>query len=96
MLLKLLIIFLVSVISTCEKIRYDNFSLFKIHPQNEKDLKFLNELPKNGEDFHIWKLPSTVGDYASVVSSPEKKASFEHSLRKRSINYEVMMEDIQQ
>lgn len=96
MLLKLLIIFLVSVISTCEKIRYDNFSLFKIHPQTEKDIKFLNELPKNGENLHIWKLPSTVGDYASVVSSPEKKASFEHSLRKRSINYEVMMENIQQ
>ncbi|CAH2094779.1 unnamed protein product [Euphydryas editha] len=96
MLLKLLIICVISAISTGEKIRYDNFSLYKIHPQNEKHLKFLNELPKNGDDLHIWKLPTTIGDYASVVSSPEKKDSFEHSLRKRSINYEVMLENIQQ
>ncbi|XP_046971669.1 zinc carboxypeptidase-like [Vanessa cardui] len=95
MLLKILIFSVLSAISTCEKVRYDNYSLYKIYPQNEDHLKFLNDL-QDSDDLRFWKLPSSVDDYASVVSSPEKKVLFEHSLKKRSLNYEVMLENIQQ
>ncbi|XP_045776307.1 uncharacterized protein LOC123874827 [Maniola jurtina] len=94
--LQKLLIFCVLSIVLAEKVRYDDYSLYKIHPDNEGHLNFLSELQKENDGVHFWKTPFQVGDYASVVASPEKKEYLEHSLRKRSINYELMMENIQQ
>ncbi|CAH2241663.1 jg26963 [Pararge aegeria aegeria] len=93
---KILIFIVLSVVTLAEKVRYDDYSLYKIYAHTEDHVNFLNELQKANDGVHFWKTPAQVGDYASVISSPEEKYSLEHILRKRSIYYDVMVDNIQQ
>ncbi|KAL0819455.1 hypothetical protein ABMA28_007560 [Loxostege sticticalis] len=94
MLLKLLILSIVTLISA-EKVRYDNYALYKVEPKTEDHLKFLKELEHEGK-LDFWKPVDHVGDYASVVAPPEMRKEFERSLKKRSIHSEMMLENIQE
>lgn len=96
MILKLILFSVLIVIVSAEKVRYDNFALYKVHPEKEDDLKFLNDLMENNEELHFWKRPSRVGESVSVVSPPELRQEFEHSLKKRSIQSELMLKNIQE
>lgn len=94
MLLRLLLLGILSVVLS-EKVRYNNYALYKVHPQSEEDVVFLKAL-ETDEDLNFWKPASSTGEYVSVVSPPEKREEFEHSLKKRSIHSEVMLENIQE
>lgn len=93
---KLILFSVLLVFVTAEKVRYDNFALYKVHPENEEDLKFLNELKEKNAKLDFWKPPTQVGETVSVVSPPELKEEFEHSLEKRSIRSELMLKNIQE
>lgn len=95
----LIIIFLVSSFSALvlsEPFRYDNYTLYKVYPQNEDHVQFLKDLYEETEDLDFWTAPSRAGDYVSVVAPPDMREDFEHSLTKRSIHSEVMLENIQE
>ncbi|XP_052744088.1 zinc carboxypeptidase-like [Bicyclus anynana] len=94
MLLKILILSVLSTVLT-EEVRYDDYSLYKIYPQIEEHLNFLSDLQKENDGVQFWKSVSQVGDYASVLTSPQERDNLEHLLRKRSIDYDVMIENIQ-
>ncbi|XP_041969168.1 zinc carboxypeptidase-like [Aricia agestis] len=95
MLMKITLCLSFIVYVTSEAVNYDNYCLYKLHPESDDHLDYLNELnSEDGVDF--WKLPTRAGDYASMVLSPEKRDKVEHSLKKRSLAYYVMMENIQQ
>lgn len=79
-----------------EVIRYDNYTLYKVHPSSIEHVGFLNDLYKNNKDLDFWKPPSEVGEYVSVVSPPELKDEFENFLSKRDIVSELMLENIQE
>ncbi|XP_049878181.1 zinc carboxypeptidase-like [Pectinophora gossypiella] len=96
MLMKLILFSVLSAIVATEKVRYDNFSLYKLHPANEEQLEFLKDLHENGEGLDFWYPPTRVGDYVSVVSPPDMKEEFENSLKNRDIHPEVMLENIQE
>lgn len=83
-------------IAASEKVRYDNYALYKVHPKSEEHVTFLKDLQSVDEDLDFWKPASNVGEYVSVVSPPEKRVEFEHSLKKRSIFSELMLENIQE
>ncbi|XP_063831079.1 zinc carboxypeptidase-like [Ostrinia nubilalis] len=94
MLLKFLILSIVVIVSS-EKVRYDNYALYKVEPKNEDQVKFLKELEKN-EDLDFWKSVNQAGDYASIAAPPEMRKKFEHSLKKRSIYSEMVLDNIQE
>ena len=96
MILKLILSSVLVAIVTAEKVRYDNYALYKVHPKNKEDLTFLNELMEENGDLDFWKAPSHVGEYVSVVSPPEMREEFEHSLKKRSIHSDLMLKNIQE
>lgn len=89
------LVFLVILVST-EIVRYDGFSLYKVHTQNEEHVEFLNNLETGEDGLQIWKLASDAGDFASIVTPPEMKEEFEHNMKKRSIYTELMLENIQE
>lgn len=96
----MLIIFLlvcsfgVSVLS--EPFRYDNYTLYKVYPQNENHVNFLKDLYEETTPLDFWTAPARVGDFVSVVAPPEMRENFEHSLKKRNIHSDVMLENIQE
>ncbi|XP_075982739.1 zinc carboxypeptidase-like [Anticarsia gemmatalis] len=94
MIFKTVILAVLVVLTVGEQVKYDDYALYKVYANTEDHVKFLNEL--NDEDLQIWKLPSEVGDYASIVAPPEKKEDFIHTLKKRSIHSELMLENIQE
>lgn len=94
MLPKVLIFSVLSIV-LAEKVTYDGYSLYKIYPQNEKHLNYLSELQNINDGVQFWRTPLQIGDYASIISSPEQKNMLEHSLRKRSINFDLMVENLQ-
>lgn len=95
MLFKLILFGVLGLVLT-EKVRYDNFALYKLYPITEEHVQFLKDLYKESDGLEFWIPPVRKGDYVSVVAAPEKRTGFEHSLKKRSVNYEVMLQDIQQ
>ena len=94
MLLKFVFLLFLSFISA-EKVRYDNYALYRIHAQNGSDVKFLNKIEESN-DLYIWKSAVNVGDYVSIVVSPKNRVTFEDDLKKKNINYEIMLENIQE
>ncbi|XP_072929537.1 uncharacterized protein [Epargyreus clarus] len=68
----------------------------RIHPDNEEHLDYLVDLYKKSDGLEFWKPPTSVGDYVSVVASPQVKEEFEHSLTKRSLYYEQTVKNIQE
>ncbi|CAD0204037.1 unnamed protein product [Chrysodeixis includens] len=96
MILKLILINVLVVLVVAEKVRYDNYALYKVHPDTEEKLKFLNELYEKNNRLDFWKPPSQVNEPVSVVSPPELKEEFEHSLKKRSIRSEITLKNLQE
>lgn len=91
---KILIFSFFSVI-LAEKVRYDNYTLHKVHPQNENDLNILKDLYETNEGLDFWVPPVRVGDYVSVVSPPEERSEFEQHLEDNNIYSELMLDNIQ-
>ncbi|XP_022817903.1 zinc carboxypeptidase A 1-like [Spodoptera litura] len=96
MYLKLILFSVLLVIVGAEKVRYDNYGLYKVHPENEEHLKFLKDLYTNDEGYDFWTPPRLVGEFVNIVSPPELKEELEHSLKKRSIRAELKVENIQE
>uniref|UniRef100_A0A2A4J0V2 Zinc carboxypeptidase A 1 n=1 Tax=Heliothis virescens TaxID=7102 RepID=A0A2A4J0V2_HELVI len=96
MILKLILFSVLALIVSAEKVRYDNYALYKVNPENEEQLKFLKDLFEKNEEYNFWKAPSHVGEYVSLVSPPELKEELEHSLKKRSIYSELKLNNIQE
>ncbi|CAF4867462.1 unnamed protein product [Pieris macdunnoughi] len=95
MLLKLVLIGVLPFV-LAEKVRYDNYALYKLHPSAEDHVDFLRDLYEESDGLDFWIPPVRKDEYVSVVASPAKRIEFEHSLKKRSVTYEVMLQDIQQ
>lgn len=95
MFLIILLVCSVSASVLSEQFRYDNYALYKVYPQNEDDVEFLKDLYEDTKVLDFWTAPARVGDFVSVVAPPEVREDFEHSLKKRSIHSDVMLENIQ-
>ncbi|CAK1550141.1 unnamed protein product [Leptosia nina] len=95
MLLKIVFVSVLGLV-IAEKVRYDNFALYKIYPNTKEHVEFLKDLYEESDGLDFWIPPVRVGEYVNVVSSPERQMEFEHSMKKRSLNYDVMLQDIQQ
>ncbi|KAL4719064.1 hypothetical protein ACJJTC_012440, partial [Scirpophaga incertulas] len=96
MLVKILFVCMFVTVGISEKIRYDNYALYKVHTENDEDVKHLAELQENYKELDFWKTATKAGDYASVVISPVFREQFERSLKKRSIQSDLMVENIQE
>ncbi|XP_045502738.1 zinc carboxypeptidase-like [Colias croceus] len=96
MILKLILLSVFSVIVVSQKVRYDNYSLYKIVPETDDHVDFLKDLHEESDGLDFWIAPSNVGEYVSLVASPEKQHELEHSLQRRDINYNVMLQNIQE
>jgi len=77
--------------------RFDNFTVYRLVPKNTNELNVLAELqntPLNGYDF--WTYPKGVGMSVDILVSPQRQTNFKDLIHKNEIQYEVLMENIQE
>ncbi|XP_046971668.1 zinc carboxypeptidase-like [Vanessa cardui] len=91
----LFLILLVPFVS-CEKLRFDNYTLYKISPENDQHYKLLQDIQNTDPRFDFWSEPTPLLDFVSVMSSPENKADLEEILQGYKMKYEVTMQNIQE
>ena len=98
MILKFTFIFLVFFLSVglSEKFRYENYTLYKTLPENEQQMKFLQNIQDSDTRFDFWNEPGPLVKYALIVASPQNKDSLESILKENKIKYEIKMNNIQE
>lgn len=89
-------------IATCSltiasKVRYDNFTLYRLIPKSLSEVNILTDLETShlgGYDF--WTHPKDVGVSVDVLVSPDKKSSIKDMMNSNNIQYEVVIENVQE
>lgn len=98
MILKFTLIFLFSSLSVglSEKFRYDNYTLYKVLPENEQQIKLLQKVQELDTRFDFWNELGPLVNFALIVSGPQDKNDFENILKENKIKYEIKMKSIQE
>lgn len=89
-------------IATCSltiasEVRYDNFTLYRLIPKSLSEVNILTDLETShlgGYDF--WTHPKDVGVSVDVLVSPDKKSSIKDMMNSNNIQYEVVIENVQE
>ncbi|KAJ0173500.1 hypothetical protein K1T71_010649 [Dendrolimus kikuchii] len=79
-----------------EKFRFDNYTLYKILPQNDVQMKLLQSVQDNDMRYDFWTNPVPSAEFVIVMSSPEHKSDLENILNRNDVKYEVTMSNIQE
>lgn len=83
-------------LAASEKFRFDNYSLFKILPENDQQYKVLQDVRRDDSRFDFWTDPLPLREFVNVMTSPGDKADLEEILQKHGIKYEIVMKNIQE
>ncbi|KPJ17080.1 Zinc carboxypeptidase A 1 [Papilio machaon] len=96
--MKILVIkfILLVAFASSEKVRFDNYSLYKIFPKNDHQISVLQELRNNEEKYDFWKDPAVVSEYVSILSSPQDKSQLESFLNQNNIDFVITQPNIQE
>lgn len=92
----LLLVAATTLVSGTEDIqRYQNYSVYRLKPNNVFQLAMLHDLQEeDGVDF--WREADQVNRIADVMLSPEAKGKVLPKLDELGINYEVIISDVEQ
>ncbi|KAJ8919787.1 hypothetical protein NQ315_006316 [Exocentrus adspersus] len=94
--MKLLILFILSVCSVGEKIRYDGFKLYKITPTTRQAADALHDLElAENPDFNFWNPVRQVGKPVNVMVPPYQTSYLETMASSLGMDFNVVMEDVQ-
>ncbi|KOX71863.1 Zinc carboxypeptidase A 1, partial [Melipona quadrifasciata] len=91
---KLIFVALVAL-ATAEKVKYDNYQVFRVTPQTEEQVEVIRNLEEISDGFSFWKGPSTVQNHADVMVAPHKIPDFQDIMKKFDIPYDTYVSDVQ-
>lgn len=87
---------LFSVLVSSEKFRFDNYTLYRLLPENNDQITILQNLHKNHDTFDFWNVPRPNAKFLNVMSSPKDKSVLEGLLTSYGIKYEQTISNIQE
>lgn len=79
----------------CEKARFDNYRVYSIKIENEKQLKVLQELESNPDGFIFTEAPIAVKYSAEIVVPPHKIADINEFLEEFEFESDIKNHDLQ-
>ncbi|RVE53889.1 hypothetical protein evm_001551 [Chilo suppressalis] len=94
-----LLIMLCSILMmfTIKKVRYDNYSLYRILPVTEEHVKVLQDLQtKEDNNLDFWNSPTPLAEYVVVLSSPNEKPKLEELLKQHGIDFTITIPNVQE
>lgn len=90
----LLGILLSTSIISANYVSYKHFKVYKVIPENDKEVQVLNDLQKQNE-YNFWTDIVTVGSAVRIMVTPEKVANFQDYMTNVGIKAQVVVEDVQ-
>ncbi|XP_053971893.1 zinc carboxypeptidase-like [Hylaeus volcanicus] len=82
-------------LATAEKVRYDNYKVFRVTPQSEEQLHTVRDLESLSDSFSFWKEPTAVNGFADVMVAPHKTHDFTEMMDNLGVKYETFIPDVQ-
>ncbi|XP_063622953.1 zinc carboxypeptidase-like [Cydia splendana] len=79
-----------------EKLRYDNYTVFKIHIENSEQVKLLRDLQDTDFRFDFWTHPDHPSNFVQVMASPDDRADLQKLLTENNMNAEISMNNVQE
>ncbi|CAB3248808.1 unnamed protein product [Arctia plantaginis] len=79
-----------------EKIRYDDYTLYKIQPKSLNHIKLLQDLQVNDARYDFWNSPVPSATYVNILSSPANKAELENFVKSNNMDFEIVTSNIQE
>ncbi|XP_046995628.1 zinc carboxypeptidase-like isoform X1 [Schistocerca americana] len=92
-----ILLFLVAglALAAGEKLRYDDYRVYRVLPANVDQLQFLNGLARYHSDIRFWKEARAVNMPADIMVSPKMQPTFLEWLQAHSITASVFIENVQ-
>ncbi|XP_047998835.1 zinc carboxypeptidase-like [Leguminivora glycinivorella] len=79
-----------------EKFRYDNYTVFRIHMENEEQMKVLKDLQDTDFRFDFWTPPEHPSKLVQVMAGPEDKDDLQKLLTEHNMIAEISMNNVQE
>lgn len=79
-----------------DKIRFDNYTLYKITPKGSYEKKLLQDLKNSDIKYDFWNEATPVVDYVNIMTSPDTNSSLESFLKTHGIHYRVTIQNVQE
>ncbi|XP_047512876.1 zinc carboxypeptidase-like [Pieris napi] len=90
------IVFFLTFTLISAKFKFDNYTLYKILPENANDIQVLRNIQENDQRYDFWTNPAPILDFVNVMSSPEHKNDLEVILNDNGIKFTVSMSNVQE
>ncbi|KAG7297763.1 hypothetical protein JYU34_018495 [Plutella xylostella] len=96
MLGKTVLVFLVAIVyATDEKVRYDNYTVYKIFPNNGKDIEVLSNLQEKDFRYDFWSEAVPGAEFVDIMAAPADKAELEILAKDYGMKIEIVMSNVQ-
>lgn len=97
--MKFLFTLITLAVSIClaEKIRYDNYKVYRLIPNDEETFKILKQIEVGGElsNYNFFSPLVKVGDPVDLMVPPHQVDYIENLAKSRGMNASVLMENVQ-
>ncbi|XP_026333308.1 zinc carboxypeptidase A 1-like [Hyposmocoma kahamanoa] len=84
----------ISLVSS-DKVRFDNYTLYKITPKGSYEKKLLQDLKNSDVKYDFFNVVTPVVDYVNIMTSPDTNSSLESFLKTHGIHYRVTIQNVQ-
>lgn len=91
----LLLLYLLLIVSSSAKSRYDGYLLYKIHIESDWQMQVLRAMEQNNRLYIFWKLPTAVGRDAELMIPPQKQNDLNKILKRYNFKAEIITNNLQ-
>lgn len=78
-----------------EKLRFDNYTVYRIIPENKNGLKILQEWQKSQPELDFWLPVRAVGVPVDIMVSPKHKNNLEYSIGTEKLSSKILIHNVQ-
>lgn len=97
MILSSLILSSLSLFSSAIQVSYDNHQVIRCYPTNKKQLDSLYKLSEDSNlNWDFWAEPRQVGGPVDILTTPNNKEDILNTMKELDLNYQIMIEDVQE
>lgn len=95
----LIVLFTLAIgLSLAEKVRYDNYKLYRLIPNDEETLDILKKLENTEElsEYDFWSPVVKVGMEVDLMVPPYRVEEIEHMAKARGMNASILIDNVQE
>lgn len=87
---------LLLTLTSCEKVRFDNYQIWSLKIETPQQLESLRELQINQYEISFWKMPDHLGQIIEVVVPPTELNAFKELVAQLEIKNKIFNANLQE